>query len=120
MSQERINALPHRDPGPRPAPSNQPREVLRQPPGLWVCMSTDQYLPILGAPSANARQIGISSGRIAAGANQGDYTSVLIAEGKVGYVPKSAVQPYHNQFNPRATCTVAGLKPSGVVQFDVR
>lgn len=83
-------------------------------------MSTDQYIPVLGAPSANARQIGISSGRIAAGPNQGDYTSVLFAEGKVGYVPKAVVRPYHNQFNPRATCTVAGFKPSGVVQFDVR
>lgn len=120
MSQERSGAPPHRDPGPRPAPGNQPREVLRQPPGLWVCMSTDQYLPILATPAVNARQLGISSGRIAAGANQGDYTSVLIAEGKVGYVPKSAVRPYHNQFNPQATCTVAGLKPSGIVQFDVR
>ena len=120
MSQERSNARSHPDPGPRPAPGNQPREALRQPPGLWVCMSTDQYIPVLGAPSANARQIGMSSGRIAAGPNQGDYTSVLFAEGKVGYVPKAAVRPYHNQLNPRATCTVAGFKPSGVVQFDVR
>lgn len=120
MSQERSDTLSPRDPGPRPAPGTQPREVVRPLPGLWVCHSTDEYLPILAAPSANSRQIGISSGRIAAGANRGDYTTVLISEGKVGYVPKSAVRPYRNEFNPRATCTVAGLKPSGIVQFDVR
>lgn len=120
MAQERSDMLPHRNPGPRPATNNQPSEVLRQPPGMWVCMSTDQYIPILDAPRPNARQLGISSGRIAAGSDQGDYTSVLFSEDKVGYVPKAKVHPYQNQFNPRATCTVAGLKPSGIVQFDVR
>lgn len=120
MSQERSDMLPHRDPGPRPGTNNQPREVVRQAAGMWVCMSTDQYVPILDAPRANAHQLGISSGRIAAGPDQGDYTSVLFSEGKVGYVPKAKVRPYQNQFNPRATCTVVGLKPNGVVQFDVR
>ncbi len=120
LSQERSDTVPHRNPGPRSTTDSQSREALRQLPGMWVCMSTDQYVPILDAPRPNARQLGTSSGRIAAGPDQGDYTSVLFTEGKLGYVPKAKVHPYRNEFNPRATCTVAGLKPSGIVQFDVR
>lgn len=120
MSQERNNALPHRDPGPRPPRGSEPKETYRPVQGLWVCMSTDQYIPILAAPRANAPQIGISSGRVAAGANQGDWTSVLFREGAVGYVPKSAVRPYQNEFNPRATCTIVGFRGNGVVVFSER
>lgn len=120
MSQQRNDALSHRNPGPRPPQNGSQKEALHQPGGVWVCRSTDQYIPILAAPSPGASQIAISSGQVAAGANRGDYTSILVAEGKVGYVPKSAVRPYKNEFNPHAACTVAGIKPSGIVQFDVR
>lgn len=120
MSQERLNNGQFRNLGPPPPQSSVPRDVLHQPQGMWVCMGTNNYQPILAAPRAGAPQIGIANGRVAAGADQGDYTSVLFHEGTVGYVPKSAVRPYHNEFNPRATCTVAGVRANGVVVFSVR
>ena len=120
MSQERLNSGQFRNLGPPPAQSSVPRDVLHQPQGMWVCMGTNNSQPVLGAPRANAPQIGIANGRIAAGADQGDYTSVLFREGTVGYVPKSTVRPYQNEFNPRATCTVAGVRANGVVVFSVR
>ena len=120
MSQERLNNGQFRNLGPPPPQSSVPRDVLHQPQGLWVCMGTNNSQPILAAPRPNAPQIGIANGRIAAGADQGDYTSVLFHEGTVGYVPKATVRPYQNEFSPRATCTIAGIRPNGVVVFSVR
>lgn len=122
MSREKLDSGAYRDRlgGPPPPQSSVPRETLRQPQGLWVCMSTDEGLPIVAAPQPGAPRIGVSSGQVAAGADRGAFTSVLYREGKVGYVPKAAVRSYHNEFNPRATCTVAGVRPNGVVVFSVR
>lgn len=122
MSQERLNSGAYRDRlgGPPPPQSSVPRDVLHQPQGLWVCMSTAEGLPIVGAPQPGAPRIGVSTGEVAAGADVGAFTSVLYREGVVGYVPKAAVRPYQNQFNPRATCTFAGVRANGTLVFSVR
>ena len=121
MSKERLDHGDFRKFAAPPAPSTVYQAVpLHQPQGLWVCKSTDPYVPILAEPLPSAPVIGQSSGRLAVGADRGDYASVLFFEGKVGWVPRAAVRPYHNEFNPRATCTVGGLRPDGVVAFAVR
>ena len=71
---------------PPPASHIQP-EALHQPAGLWRCMGTAQYQPIYARPSATSHVIGRSDGRIAAGADDHRFTSVLFHEGVVGYVP---------------------------------
>jgi len=106
--------------GPPPPLSSVPPDVVHQPPGIWVCMGTDEYIPILGTPQVGAPSIAQSMGQIAAGADKNGYTSVLVNEGKIGYVPKSAVKPYKNQFNPGATCSFLGVRQNGLPVFKVR
>ncbi len=121
MSKQRLDNGDFRKFAAPPAPSTVTHPVPLHPArGLWVCMSTDPYVKILSEARPDAPVIGDSAGRIAAGADRGGYTSVLYHEGTVGWVPKSAVHPYHNEFNTRATCTVGGIRPNGVVTFDVR
>ena len=121
MSKERLDSGAFRNfsaGSPPPATSN--RVSLHPPQGIWVCMSTNEYVPILSEPRPGSPVLGQSSGQIAAGPDRGGYTSVLYHEGKVGWLPKTAVRPYHNEFNARATCTIAGLRADGLVMFDVR
>ncbi len=103
-----------------PPPTTSNRVPLHAPPGIWICMSTNEYVPILSEPRTGSPVLGQSSGQIAAGADRGGYTSVLYHEGKIGWLPKAAVRPYHNEFNARATCTFAGLRADGLVMFNVR
>lgn len=121
MSKERLDSGAFRNfsAGP-PPPTTSNRVPLHPPQGLWVCMSTNEYVPILSEPRPGSPALGQSSGQIAAGPDRGGYTSVLYHEGKIGWLPKTAVRPYHNEFNARATCTIAGLRADGLVMFDVR
>lgn len=121
MSKERLDNGDFRRFAEPPAPSTITKPVPLHPAkGFWVCMSTDPYLPILAEPRAGSPAIGDSSGRIAAGADYAGYTSVLFREGTIGWVPKVAVRPYRNKFNPQATCTVGGIRSNGAVTFAVR
>lgn len=106
--------------GPPPPQSSIPQDVVHQPPGMWVCMGTDEYIPILASPEAGAPVLAKSVGQVAAGADKNGYTSVLVHEGKIGYVPKSAIKPYKNQFNPGATCSFMGVRQNGLPVFKVR
>lgn len=121
MSQRDLQEGAHRGfaSGPRP-PTTTATIPVHQPRGLWVCKSTDQYVPILAAPQLGARVIGQSSGRVAAGADTGAFTSVLYHEGLVGYLPMSAIRPYRNEFDSHASCRFTGLGPTGIVMFNVR
>lgn len=121
LSQEKLDAGAYRNLGGRPPPqSSIPRDVLHQPDGIWVCMGTGDYQPVLGGPSASAAKIGIAYGQVAAGGANGQFTRVLLKEGKVGYVESSSLKPYHNKFNARATCTVGGLRADGSLVFNVQ
>ena len=121
MSKERLDRGDFRNFSTPPAPSTSTRSIpLRQPQGLWVCLSVTPYIPVLAEPRPGAPVLGQTFGEIAAGADRGGYTSVLFREGTVGWVPKASVKPYHNEFNPRASCTVGGIRPNGMVTFDVR
>ena len=121
MSKDRLDAGAFRKFAAPPAPATTAQSPpLHQPSGTWVCMSTDSYVPILSEPRPGAPAIGQSVGEIAAGADRGGYTSVLFKEGVIGWVPRSQVRPYHNEFNARATCTIGGIRPNGVVTFRVR
>lgn len=118
MSQDKLNSGAFRNLGGKPPPqSSVPRDVLHQPQGLWVCMGTGDYQPILASPTPNAPQMGIAYGRVAAGSAEGAFTRVLVREGKVGYVPTTSIKPYENKFNPRATCSIGGLRPDGSLVF---
>lgn len=121
MSQDNLAAGAHRGFANGRPPQNTTTPIqLHQPRGLWVCKGTDPYVQILAEPRAGARAIGQSPGQVAAGADVGAFTSVLFHEGHVGYLPTSAVHPYRNQFNPSASCRFAGLRPDGMVAFDIR
>ena len=106
------------------APPAPPRATVPTPlhpvQGMWICMSTTPYAKILAEPRSGAAVIGQSSGEVAAGADRNGYTSILYREGVIGWLPKGQVRPYQNEFNPRASCTVGGIRPNGVVTFDVR
>lgn len=120
LSQERLEGGAFRNHGSPPPQSSIPQERLRQPAGIWTCMGTPEQQPIYSAPSAGASEIGVTGGRIAAGRDQGSFTSVLFREGVIGYVPKSSVRAYRNQFNPSAICSFVGLRPNGTVVFSTR
>lgn len=121
MSKERLDHGDFRNFAAPPAPPTSTQPIPLHPAkGLWVCMSTDPYVQILAEPRPGAPVIGQSVGEVAAGQDRAGYTSVLFHEGKIGWVPKSAVRAYHNEFNARATCTVGGIRPNGVVTFNVR
>ena len=121
MSQESLNSGAFRNLGGRPPPqSSNPREVLHQPSGIWVCMGTGDYQPVLAGPDPAAPQIGIAYGRVAAGGSQGPFTRVLLREGKVGYVASASIKPYENKFNPGVTCSIGGLRPDGSLVFSLR
>ena len=121
LSQEKLDAGAYRNLGGRPAPqSSIPRDVLHQPDGIWVCMGTGDYQPVLGGASASSAKIGIAYGQVAAGSAEGQFTRILLREGKIGYVPSSSLKPYHNKFNSRATCSVGGLRADGSLVFNVQ
>jgi hypothetical protein len=118
MSQDKLNSGAYRNLGGKPAPqSSIPKDVLHQPAGMWVCMGTGDYQPVLSDPAANAPQIGLAYGRVAAGSAEGAFTRVLVREGKVGYVATASIKPYENKFNPRASCSIGGLRPDGSLVF---
>lgn len=121
MSKEKLDAGAYRGfaSGPTPRVTAAPVQV-RQPRGLWVCRSTDADLPILATPNSSSLPIGRSDGQVAAGTDTGTYTSILVREGRIGYIPTASVRPYQNEFNPRASCSVAGFRPDGMLQFSVR
>lgn len=121
LSKQNLNSGAFRNLGAGSPPSTTYQTVpLHQPRGLWVCKSTDAYANILAEPRAGAPVVGKSVGEVAAGADRAGYTSILVREGTVGWLPVSAVRPYQNEFNPRATCKVGGIRPNGAVTFDVR
>ena len=118
MSQDKLNAGAYRNLGGKPAlQSSIPKDVLHQPAGIWMCMGTGDYQPVLSGPMRNAPQIGLAYGRVAAGSAEGAFTRVLLREGKIGYVPSASIKPYENKFNPRATCSIGGLRPDGSLVF---
>jgi hypothetical protein len=121
MSKERLDNGAFRDFGAPPAPSKAFKPVpLHQPKGIWICMSVTPYVPVLAEPRAGAAVIGQTYGQLAAGEARNGYTSALIHEGIIGYVPTAAVHPYHNEFNPKLTCRVGGISPNGMVAFDLQ
>ena len=118
MSKERLDNGAFRNFAAPPAPPTAFKPIpLHQPKGIWICMSVAPDIAILAEPRAGAAVIGQTYGRLAAGEARNGYTSVLIHEGMVGYVPTANVHPYHNEFEPATTCTVEGLRANGVVQF---
>lgn len=121
LSKQNLNSGAFRSLGAGPPPSTNYQAVpLHQVQGLWVCKSTDAYADILAEPRTGSAVIGKSVGDVAAGADRAGFTSILVREGKVGWLPITAVRPYQNEFNPKATCKVGGIRPNGIVTFDVR
>jgi len=121
MSKERLDNGAFRNFAAPPAPSTAFTPVpLHQPKGIWICMSVTPYVPVLAEPRAGARVIGQTYGQLAAGEARNGYTSALVHEGVIGYVPTADVHPYHNEFNPNVTCRVGGIRPNGMVTFDLQ
>lgn len=105
----------------RPAPVATPHEKLRSAGGLWVCMSTTPWQPILSSPYPTATIIGRTLPQIAASHGWvNGYGEVLAYNGKIGFVPSSQIRPYHSEVNASGTCTVAGLRLDGSPVFALR
>ena len=121
MSKDRLDNGAFRGFAAPPAPSTAFKPVpLHQPKGIWICMSVTPYVPVLAEPRAGAAVIGQTYGQLAAGEARNGYTSALIHEGIIGYVPTADVHPYHNEFNPNVTCSVGGIRPNGMVTFHLQ
>lgn len=121
MSRERMEHSPPRNYGP-PVPQGMvPADNLHQPTELLECMGIKQWEPIYAAPSANSPVIGKTLSQIAAGGGSSHgFARVLNGAGRPGYVPVSALGPYHNAFNPGATCTLKGLRANGSPVFSIK
>jgi len=121
MSKERQQELGQRNWGPPPPQSTVPQDNLRQPSKLLVCMSTDAWKPVYGAPSKTAAVIGKTLPQIAvSGKNVDGFTPVVFGAGQTGYVPADEIRPFSSSVNPDATCSIAGLRPNGAVVFSIR
>jgi hypothetical protein len=105
----------------QPAPVPTPKEVILPTHGLWVCMGTAPWQPVLNSPSPSSPAIGQTQSQIAVnGATANGYAQVLFYNGRIGYVPISSIHAYHSDVNPRIACAVAGVRPNGAPVFAYR
>jgi hypothetical protein len=120
MSKERQHEIGPRNWGPPPPQSSIPKEILRQPTQLLVCMSADPWKPVYAHPSTAAAVIGKTLPEVAvSGRTVGGFVPVLFGPGRTGYVPADDVRPFRSEFNPGASCTISGLRPNGSAVFDI-
>ncbi|MBV8457337.1 MAG: hypothetical protein JO122_12055 [Acetobacteraceae bacterium] len=115
MSAER-NALIHRSP--MPPPHANMRQVIRQTDHLWVCMGTAPWQPVYSSPRFDSPTIGKTLPQVAVnGGWVNGFALVLHYNGKIGYIPASAVHPYQSQVKPNGTCSVDGVRLDGSPVF---
>ena len=92
-------------------------EALHMPAGGWRCIGSGNHEPIYASPSLRSRVIALSPGRLAGGGPRGDFTTVLVHEGVVGYVRTSSLEAYRRQPNWSANCIIAGARTNGTIAF---
>lgn len=121
---DRLSAQRNAEMKPRPdlpAPVPTPHERILPTNHLWVCMSTTPWQPVLASPNPRAPVIGQTQQMVAVSRGWIDgYAEVLHYNGKIGFIPASAVRPFHNDINPSGTCTIPGLRMNGTPVFDFR
>jgi hypothetical protein len=111
---------PPRNWGPPPPQSSVPSQHLRQPSGLVVCMSIDQWQPIYASASSSSPVIGKTLSQVAVkGASKNGFVPVLYGPGRTGYVLASEVRPFRSTLDSAATCTVE-VRPNGSPVYDIR
>lgn len=121
LSKERENAQGPRDWGAPPPMSQVPKDNLKQPKGLLVCRGTEQWQPVYSAPSKSSPVLGETLDKVAVnGSDQDGFTPILFQNGKQGYIPASSIREYHNEFDPKAICKIAGLRANGGPVFSVQ
>lgn len=119
MSKERMQAIGPRNWGSPPPASSIPAQNLRQPDGLVVCMSIKQWQPIYARPSATSSVVGKTLAQIAVkGAAVNGFVPVMLGRGGTGYVPASAVSPFHSPFKAGLTCSVQ-VRADGSPVYDI-
>ena len=92
-------------------------EALHMPVGNWQCIGSGNHEPIFASPSVRSRVIALSPGRLAGGGPRGEFTTVLVREGVVGYVRTSSLEAYRSQPNWSAHCIIAGARTNGTIAF---
>ncbi len=118
MSEQRMQELGPRNWGPPVPQSAVPKEDVRQPSQLLVCMSSDPWKNVYSAPSASSAVIGKTLPEVAVkGATVDGYVPILFGPGTTGYVPAAEVRPFKSTVKPGATCTIAGVRPNGAAVF---
>ncbi len=95
-------------------------EALHMPVGDWRCIGSGNHEPIYASPSPRSRVIALSPGRLAGGGPRGDFTTVLVREGVIGYVRTAALEAYRSQPNWGANCMIAGARTNGKIAFTTR
>jgi hypothetical protein len=120
MSKQRQEQIGPRNWGPPPPQSSIPKEALRQPSELLVCMSADPWKPVYAEPSSGATVIGKTLPQVAvSGRTINGFVPVLFGPGRTGYVSASEVRPFKSDLNPNASCTISGLRPNGSAVFNI-
>lgn len=119
MSKQRMWELGPRNWGPPVPQSAVPKEDIRPPRELLVCMSADPWRDVYQSPSQSAPVIGKTLPVVAVkGATVGGFVPILFGPGRTGYVPAREVRPFHSTLKPGSTCSIAGVRPNGAAVFD--
>ena len=120
MSKQRQQAVGPRDWGPPPPQSSLPKENLRPPNTLLVCMSADPWKPVYAQPNTSAPVIGKTLPQVAvSGRSVNGFVPVLFGPGKTGYVPEAEVRPFQSDIKPGLSCTISGVRPNGSAVFNI-
>jgi hypothetical protein len=118
MSKQRMQELGPRNWGPPVPQSVVPKEDIRQPNELLVCMSADPWKNVYAAPNVSSGVIGKTLPEVAVkGATVKGFVPILFGPGRTGYVPAAEVRPFRSTVKPGATCTIAGVRPNGAAVF---
>jgi hypothetical protein len=119
MSKERMQELGPRNWGPPVPQSAVPKEDIRPPTELLVCMSADAWKDVYETPSQSSPVIGKTLPVVAVkGATVKGFVPILFGPGQTGYVPANEVRPYQSTLKPGSACSIAGVRPNGAAVFD--
>jgi hypothetical protein len=121
MSKQRMQAIGPRNWGPPVPLSEVPKEDIRPPSRLLVCMSADPWKSVYAQPSTSAAVIGKTMDYVAvSGQTVKGFVPILFGPGKTGYVPQHEVRPFHSTVKAGLSCTISGVRPNGSAVFAIQ
>ena len=128
MTQQQFNKMAkqqaesaHHNFGPPPPQSSVVRPKIYPMHGLWICKSTIAFKPIHRSPNQQSSKIGETLKWIGTtGPYVQGYAKVISFGGKIGYVNKKYIKPFHDKFAPHASCVLEGTQANGMPMYDIR